>query len=567
MRRLRRAVLYLLILSLSPGLQGADRPEGRPFATRSLVWAPHGLVAAAQPLAVGIGVEVLREGGTAVDAAIAVNAALGLMEPVSCGVGGDLFALVWDAKTRRLYGLNASGRAPLGLTADQVTPREDGTIPLFHPFAWTVPGVVDGWFALHQRFGRMPMARLLAPAIAYAEDGFPVTQVIAGAWSRGARIFRETPGFARVFLPGGRAPREGEVFRNPALARTYRLLAAEGADAFYRGTLAEEIVAFSEAHGGFYSREDLAAHRSEWVEPIGTTYRGVTLWELPPNGQGLAALQMLNILEHFDLGTLGRHSADFWHLMVEAKKLAYADRARYYADPAFTEVPVSTLLSKDYARRRAALIDLGRAAPSVDPGSPRLAEGETTFLVAADREGNMVSLIQSNYTGFGSGHVVPSLGFGLQNRGALFALEDGHPNRLEPGKRPFHTIIPAFLTRDGEPWVAFGLMGGAMQPQGHVQVVVNLVDFGMNLQEAGDAPRFNHSGSSQPTGTVMAAGGRLHLESGVPYPVRRELTRRGHRIVEAVGIFGGYQAVARDPATGNWAGATESRKDGAAQGY
>lgn len=564
--RLVLASLALIPL-LAPVAGAADRPEGAPFATRSVVWAPHGLVAAAHPLAVQIGIDVLREGGSAVDAAIAVNAALGLMEPTSCGIGGDLFALVWDAESGRLHGLNASGRAPAALRAEMVPARANGTMPLYSPYAWTVPGAADGWFTLHERFGRLPIERLLEPSIRYAEEGFPVTQVIAGAWARSARVFGEKPGFAEVFLPGGRAPREGEIFRNPALARSYRLMAEGGRKAFYEGEIAREIVAFSERNGGFFSLEDLAGHRSDWVEPLSTEYRGVTLWELPPNGQGLAALQMLNILETFDLRSMGRDSADFWHVMAEAKKLAFADRARYYADPDFTDLPVAGLLSKEYARRRAALIDMKRAARSVDPGNPALEEGDTTFLVAADSRGNMVSLIQSNYTGFGSGYVVPSLGFGIQNRGTLFTLEEGHPNRLEPGKRPFHTIIPAFLTRDGEPWVAFGLMGGAMQPQGHVQIVVNLVDFGMNLQEAGDAPRFNHSGSSQPTGTLMSDGGALHLESGIPVEVRRELVRRGHRLEDAVGIFGGYQAVALSPVGAGWAGATESRKDGCAQGY
>jgi gamma-glutamyltranspeptidase/glutathione hydrolase len=425
---------------------------------------------------------------------------------------------------------------------------------------------VDGWFELHARFGRLAMAEVLEPAARAAEEGEPVPQVIAAAWARGARLFAGKPGFAATFLPEDRAPAEGQVFRNPALARAYRLLGERGRDAFYRGPIAEAILAFSKEAGGFFEREDLASHGSEWVEPLATTYRGVTVHELPPSGQGLAALQMLNILEGFDLRAMGRDSVELWHTLVEAKKLAYADRARYYADPAFAEVPVAGLLSKEYARSRAALIDPARAARAIDPGDPRLTLGDTTYLAVADAAGNMVSLIQSNYTGFGSGYVVADWGFGIHNRGALFSLGEG-PNRLAGGKRPFHTIIPAFATREGEPWLAFGVMGGDMQPQGHVQILVNLIDFGMNLQEAGDAPRFYHTGSSEPTGTTMTDGGDLYLESGIPEAVRRDLVRRGHRLGVAVGSYGGYQAVARDPVTGVLSGASESRKDGCALGY
>jgi gamma-glutamyltranspeptidase/glutathione hydrolase len=527
------------------------------------------MVAAAQPLAAQAGIEILRQGGSGVDAAIAVNACLCLMEPTGCGLGGDLFAIVWDPKAKRLAGLNGSGRAPLALTADQVPPLPDGTIPLRSPHSWTVPGCVDGWYALHSRYGRLPMAKILAPAIRYAEEGFPVSPVIASDWERAGRVFRDMPGFMEVFMPGGLAPREGEAFRNPALARALRLIAEKGRDAFYKGPIAEAILKFSEAQGGFFVRDDLARHASTWVEPISTDYRGTTVWELPPNGQGLAALQMLNILEGFDLKGMGRESADFWHVLVEAKKLAFADRARYYADPEFASIPVERLLSKQYARGRAGRISMTRAASTDIAGGPEPPEGhDTTYLCAADAAGMMVSLIQSNYTGFGSGHVIAELGFGLQNRGALFSLREGHPNRLAPGKRPFHTIIPAFLTRGGQPLMAFGVMGGDMQPQGHVQVLVNILDLGMNLQEAGDAPRFHHSGSSEPTGTEMRDGGVLHIEEGVPQAVIEELRRRGHAIeTEPAGAYGGYQAIWRDPATGAYAGATEKRKDGCALGF
>jgi gamma-glutamyltranspeptidase / glutathione hydrolase len=562
---MRRGFAVFVAVLMGAGSPAADRPEGRSFATRSVVFARHGMVAAAHPLAVQIGVDVLRKGGSAVDAAVAVNAALGLMEPMSCGIGGDLFAIVWDAKTSHLYGLNASGRAPGALTADKVPQDADGTMPSSTPHSWTVPGAVDGWFELHGKFGRLPMADLLAPSIAAAKDGVAAPQVIAAMWSGGERLHRAQPGFAAVYLPGGRAPREGEVFRNHALAATYEAIARDGRDAFYKGTVARDIVAFSKANGGFFSEEDFARHRSDWVEPVSTDYRGVQVFELPPNTQGIAALQMLNILEGFDLQAMGRDSPQFWHTMVEAKKLAYEDRARYIADPAFTRVPVEGLLAKDYARERARLIDPGRAAARYEAGQPALNRGDTTYLAVADGDGNMVSLIQSNYSGFGSGYAVD--GFALQNRGALFDLKPGRPNSLVPGKRPFHTIIPAFAMRDGRPWLAFGLMGGDMQAQGHAQVIVNMIDFGMNLQEAGDAARFYHSESSEPTGTVMTGGGVLHLESGVPEEVRRELVKRGHRLAEAVGLYGGYEAVARDPATGVLSGATESRKDGCAMGY
>ena len=546
----------------------ADRPEGRAFATRSVTVARHGMVAAAHPVAVQVGLEVLKRGGSAVDAAIAVNAALGLMEPTSCGLGGDLFAMVWDPATGKLYGLNGSGRAPLALTPDKVPALPDGTIEPYSPYAWTVPGCADAWFELHRRFGRLPMRELLAPTIAYGREGVPVPQVIAGSWARSLARFKEKPGFAEVFMPGGRAPAEGEPFANPALAHTLEILAAGGRDAYYRGEIAEKIVAFSQKVGGFFSKEDFARHTSEWQEPISTTYRDVTLWELPPNGQGLAALEMLNILERFDLKALGRDNPDFWHVMVEAKKVAFADRAAYYADPDFFPAPVAALLDKRYAARQAERIDMKRAAKSVETGNPALQRGDTTFLVTADERGMMVALIQSNYTGFGSGYVIPELGFGLQDRGALFSLKAGHPNVLAPGKRPFHTIIPAFLGRDGVPDMAFGVMGGDMQPQGHVQIVVNIVDFGMNLQEAGDAPRFYHTDDTEPTGTVMTDGGVLSLESSVPQHVRQALIRRGHKLVEANGIvFGGYQAVYRDRKTGVYFGATESRKDGIAAGY
>ena len=408
----------------------------------------------------------------------------------------------------------------------------------------------------------------MEPTIKAARDGAPVPRVIAAAWARGAAKFKDMPGFAEVFIPGGEIPAEGELFANPKLANTLERMASGGRDAFYGGETARALVAYSEKVGGFFSLADLSNHTSEWVEPVSTTYRGHTVWELPPNGQGIAALQILNLLERYDLAAMGRDNPDFWHLLIEAKKIAYEDRARFYADTAFNELPVAELISKDYAAERAELLDMTRAAKSIDPGNPGLDHGDTTFLVVADSTGQMVSLIQSNYTGFGSGYVVPELGFGIQDRGALFTLEEGHPNYLEPGKRPFHTIIPAFMGENGVPNMPFGVMGGDMQPQGHIQIVINMVDFGMDLQEAGDAARFRHTGSSAPTGTLMTGGGTVHLESGVSTEIRRELMRRGHRIQElAAPGFGGYQAIRRNPETGVYAGATESRKDGIAAGY
>jgi len=560
-------VVPALFVLAAATVSAADRTEGQADATRSVVYARHGMVAAAHPLAVEIGLDVLKAGGNAVDAAIATNAALTLLEPCSSGMGGDLFAMVWDPKTEKLYGLNASGRSPAALTREMVPAEDDGTIPVYSPWAWSVPGCVDGWYELHEKFGSTPMATLFRPTIDAARKGTPVPQVIAAAWARAARVFRNKPGFAEVFLPDDRAPKEGEIFANPALARTLETLSEGGRDAFYRRSISRIFDRYSKENGGLLRQADFENHHSEWVDPISTTYRGTTVWELPPNGQGLAALQMLNILENFDLRSLGRSNPDFWHLLVEAKKLAFADRARFYADPAFADVPIDALLDKDYARRRAAKIQMDHAARSVDPGNPHLEHGDTTFLVTADSSGMMVSLIQSNYTGFGSGYVIPELGFGIQNRGCLFSLEEGHPNVLEPGKRPFHTIIPAFFGFDGVPAMAFGVMGGAMQPQGHAQIVINMVDFGMNLQEAGDAARFRHGDSSQPTGTTMKDGGTVFLESGISHTIRRELVRRGHKVNESNGAFGGYQAIRRNERTGVLSGASESRKDGCAAGY
>ena len=551
-----------------------DRITGRSFATRSEVIAPHGMVCTSQPLATQVGLDVLKAGGSAVDAAIAANATLGLMEPISSGPGGDLFAIVWDAKTHRLYGLNASGRAPLGLSFEQMQAElaklHRATIPPFGMLPISVPGAVDGWSELHAKFGRLTLAQDLAPAIRYAKEGFPVSELIAFYWDRNVDLLRglHLPGaFVDTFAPGGHAPEKGESFKNPDLAHTYELIAAQGRDAFYRGEIADQIDAFMRANGGWLRKADFERHTSTWVEPLSTNYRGYDVYELPPNGQGIAVLQMLNILEGFDLRKMGFLSADALHVMIETKKLVYEDRAKFYADPAFAKVPVQWLISKDYAAERRKRIDLTRAGRSFDPGHPPVDQGDTIYLCTADAEGNMVSLIQSNYRGMGSGIVVPSLGFSFQDRGEIFVFEPGHPNVYAPGKRPFHTIIPSFILKDGEPWISFGVMGGAMQPQGHVQIVCNLIDFNMGLQEAGDASRWQHEGSTDYDTPKMKSGGWVNLESGIPWSSVAELKRRGHDLRVDLGGFGGYQAIRWDAKNKVFHGASESRKDGCAMGY
>lgn len=547
--------------------RGADRITGKAFATRSEVIATQGMAATSQPLATQVALDILKSGGNAVDAAIAANALLGLVEPTGNGLGGDVFALVWHAESQRLQGLNGSGRSPRSLTLKWFQDNGYRSIPAYGPLPVSVPGVVDGWFMLHQRFGNLPMAEILAPAIAYARQGVPVSELIAYYWSQDVGNLIEYPGFRAQFTFDGRAPRKGEIWKNPNLAETLEVLAKGGRDAFYQGEISRNIAQYMRDQGGFLSYEDLSDHHGEWVDPVSSPYRGCDVWELPPNGQGIAALQILNILEGYDLGTLGFGSPEHLHLLIEAKKLVFEDRARYYADPDFATVPVDWLISKDYAAQRREHIRLDQAAGQYPPGSPALDQGDTVYLTVADKNGNMVSLIQSNYRDMGSGMTPPGLGFVLQNRGELFSLDDGHANCYQPGKRPFHTIIPAFVTKDGKPWISFGLMGGAMQPQGHAQILTNLIDFGMNLQEAGDAPRVHHTGSSTPIGEVMTTGGVVNLESGFPATSVRQLQAWGHRIEDALGPFGGYQAIMRDPETGVYYGASESRKDGQAAGY
>lgn len=563
---MRTGMVLLAALMASNLSHGYDRPTGAAFASRSEVIATHGMAATSHPLATQVAIDILKAGGSAVDAAIAANATLGLMEPTGCGIGGDLFAIVWDANDKELTGLNASGRSPMSLSLEEVRRAAPDGIPYLGPLTVSVPGAVDGWYELHARYGKLPMKTLLEPAIRYARDGFPVTEFIAALWQENAPSRAHYPGFRETFMPGGKAPVKGEIFRNPRLADTYEEIAENGRDAFYKGDIARQIDAYMSEQGGYLSYEDMAAHRSEWVDPVGVNYRGYDVYELPPNGHGVVALQMLNILEGYDLRKMGFGSADYLHVLIEAKKLAYEDRAQYYADPDFYEPPIARLVSRDYATERRALIDMQKAAASYSAGD-MLHDGDTIYLSVADKDGNMVSFIQSNYGDIGSGMTPAALGFSLQNRGALFSLKDGHPNVYEPGKRPFHTIIPAFVMKDGKPWLSFGVMGGSMQPQAHAQIVVNLVDFGMNLQEAGDAARMRHTGSSQPTDQVMRDGGTVYLESGIPENVRAELSRRGHRIATEPGDYGGYQAVLWHDEQGVYYGASESRKDGHAAGY
>ncbi|PYL03220.1 MAG: gamma-glutamyltransferase [Verrucomicrobia bacterium] len=606
LERFRSGVGFLLLVMLcSSVFAQIDRITGKPFATRSEVLARHGMVCTSVPAATQVGLDILKRGGSAVDAAIAANATLGLMEPVSNGIGGDLFAIVYSAKENKLYGINGSGRSPLGLNYDQMKAELDKlgrkTIPPHGMLPISVPGCVDAWSELHKKFGKLKLSDDLAPAAKYADEGFPVTELIAFYWHFAPEIYKDSPGaFLETYTVDGkgRTPAKGEIFKNPALAKTLRLIGEKGRDVFYKGEIADRIDKFMRENGGFLRKADFEKHTSTWVDPVSTNYRGYDVFELPPNGQGIAALQILNILEGFDLKAMGRNSAETLHVMVEAKKLAWADRAKFYADPQFATIPLAQLISKQYAVERRKLIDPEHAAKMVSPGpveagvspakpaklqptrlppqdpaaTPKASpkdNGDTIYMCTADDEGNMVSLIQSNYRGMGSGIVVPGLGFMFQDRGELFSMEPGHANVYAPGKRPFHTIIPGFGMKDGKPWEAFGVMGGGMQPQGHVQVLTNQIDFDLNVQEAGDASRWQHEGDNEPTGEKMEKGGYVEVESGIPYEIVRELEKRGHDMRFDVGGYGGYQAIKVEPHDGQrvYVGASESRKDGQAAGY
>ncbi len=562
---MKRFVFTFLLNALVLFVFAQDRITGHSFATRSEVIAQNGMAATSHPLATQVAIDVLKSGGSAIDAAIAANAVLGLMEPTGCGIGGDLFALVWDAKTQKLHGLNASGRSPKDLTLEYFKENNLTKVPSYGPLPVTVPGAVDGWFELHKKFGNLPMDKVLEPAITYAREGFPVTELIAYYMQRSAYVLGKYPNFKETYMPNGKMPAKGEIFRNLDLANTYEKIAKGGRDAFYKGDIAKTIASYIKEQGGFLSYNDLASHKSEWVEPVSASYRGYDVWELPPNGQGIAALQILNILEGFDIASMGFGSAEYLHHFIEAKKLAYEDRAHHYADMQHANVPLERLISKEYATERRKLLNPNRAERSYEPGS--MDTPSTIYFTVADKDGNMVSLIQSNYRGMGSGMTPWGLGFVLQDRGEGFNLAEGFLNTYAPGKRPFHTIIPGFITKDGKPYVSFGVMGGGMQPQGHVQIVINMIDFGMNLQEAGDAPRVQHIGSSEPTGEKMTSGGTVLLETGFDWETVRALIGKGHKIQWDLGGYGGYQAIMWDEINGVYFGASESRKDGQASGY
>ena len=560
-----KKIICLVVLSLSLKFYSQDRITGEPFSTRSEVIAENGMVATSHPLATQIGIDILKKGGNAVDAAIAANAAIGLMEPTGNGIGGDLFAIIWIENNKKLYGLNASGRSPKNLKLEYFKNNGFSKIPAYGPLPVSVPGCVDGWFEMHEKFGSLNMKQILKPAINYAENGFPVSELVSYYLGISAKNFGKYPNFNETYLINGFSPKKGQIFKNKDLANTLKIISEKGRSGFYEGKIAKIMSDFIIDQGGFLSYEDLKNHKSDWIEPVSTNYRGYDVWELPPNGQGIAALQMLNLLEKFDIKSMGFGSAEYIHHFVEAKKIAFADRAKYYADMDFNDIPVNYLISKEYADKRRDEINSTRAARSVKAGE--IENGDTIYLTVADKDGNMVSLIQSNYRGMGSGMVPPGLGFMLQDRGELFSLDEDHYNVYEPEKRPFHTIIPAFITKDNKPYISFGLMGGAMQPQGHAQIVINLIDFGMNLQEAGDAPRIRHVSNQQPTGGEMFDGGELSLESGFDYKEIRKLMKFGHKVIFSLGSFGGYQAIMYDDELGVYFGASESRKDGSAMGY
>ena len=558
-----KKILFFLILIFSSDIFLYDRLTGKDFATRSEVIATNGMAATSHPLATQTALDVLKDGGNAIDAAIAANAVLGLVEPTGCGIGGDLFAIVWIEEDKKLYGLNSSGPAPQDMTIEKLKAMGVDKIPPFGPLPVTVPGAVAGWTALHKRFGIKSFEELFNNAIYYADNGFPITEVVGYYLQLSSERYKDYPNFKDVWMPNGEALKKGDVFVNKDLANTYKQIAKSYGESFYNGDIAQIISEFITEQGGFLSVDDLKSYEPEWINPVSSNYRGFDVWELPPNGQGIAALQILNILEQYDIANMGHNSAEYIHLFTEAKKLAYEDRAKYYADMSFADVPVKELISKEYALTRNKLINPKKAASTYDSGI--FEDGDTIYMTVADKDGNMVSLIQSNYRGMGSGMVPPNLGFMLQDRGEMFSLDPNHRNSLEGGKRPFHTIIPAFITKDDKPFISFGLMGGGMQPQGHAQIVVNIVDFQMNLQEAGDAPRIRHFGSSEPTGETMLNGGFLSLESGINEEIRNELLKLGHNLKDEKGGYGGYQAIMKVNEV--YYGASESRKDGHASGY
>ncbi len=560
---MKKKLIIVSVLCFFSSLNGYDRITGLEFASRSEVIATNGMAATSHPLATQTAISILKKGGNAIDAAIAANAVLGLVEPTGCGIGGDLFAIIWSADKNKLYGLNSSGPAPQNISIEKLKRNGIDKIPPYGPLPVTVPGAVAGWVAIHKKFGLLEFNELFSDAINYAEYGFPVSELVSYYLKRSSEIFASYPNFKDVWMPNGKTPQKGEIFINKNLAQNYKDIAETYGESFYNGKIAETIVNAVNNKGGFFTLSDLNSFEPEWINPVSTNYRGYDVWELPPNGQGIAALQILNILERFDIESMGFGSSEYIHLFTEAKKVVYEDRAKYYADTNFSHIPVEKLISKEYAKDRSKLINFKKSSKSFSPGI--LENGDTIYLTVADRFGNMVSLIQSNYRGMGSGVVPDNTGFMLQDRGEMFSLDPNHMNSLMPGKRPFHTIIPAFVTKNDKPFISFGLMGGAMQPQGHAQIIVNLVDFKMNLQEAGDAPRIRHVGSSQPTGEKMLDGGYLSLEKSFDKNEISKLKKMGHKFQYDLGGFGGYQAIMIKD--GVYYGASESRKDGHASGY
>lgn len=551
----------------APGSIDSGRLRGR-NRDRSTVVCCRGVGATSQPMAATVGVDILKAGGNAIDTAVAMSAMMAVVEPMSCGPGGDLFAIAWIEKDKKLYGLNASGRSPFAWNREEAKKRGyEESLPIFGPLTWSVPGCVSGWDALQKRLGKLSFKDVLAPAAEYAKSGYAVTEIIAGYFSGADETFKEYPNAAKTYLVNGKPPEYGQVITNPDIANFFHILMRDGADAFYQGEIAERIVAYSQERGGLFSMKDFTEHSATWVDPVSASYRGYDVWEIPPNGQGIAALQMLNMLETFDIGSLQPNSAEHLHLFIEAKKLAFEDRAIYYADMAKSDVPLKQLISKEYGRERAKLIDRKRAATDVKPGALDGSK-DTIYLCAADGEGNMVSLIQSIYYGWGSREVPSGLGFCLQNRGRSFSLDSRHRNTLEPHKRPFHTIIPGFLTKAGKPRCAFGVMGGDMQPQGHAQVLMNTIDFKLSIQQAGEQPRVQHFGSSNPWGGAMEKGGSVGLESGIGGDVIRQLSEMGHEIGETgTGMYGGYQAIWRENEPLRYFAGSDPRKDGCAVGF
>ena len=563
---MKSSSIFLLILLqgiATPFFAQHDYQNRLPF--RSEVIAKKGIAATSHPLATQTALDILKRGGNAIDAAIAANALLGLIEPTACGIGGDAFAVIWDAKTQRLYGINGSGKAPSNLSFNYFKKQKIRDIPSEGPLSLTVPGCVDTWQKMHEKFGKLSLEEILAPAIAYSDDGFPVSEMVAKNMALQAERLKKYSGFSKIYMPNDSLPKKGDLFKNPALANTYRRLAEAGLRNFYDGEIADEMVEYVKTQGGFLSVSDFNAYQSEWVQPLSTSYRGYELWQLPPNGQGIAIIEMLNILETNDIKSMGFGSKALIHLLIETKKLVSEDVSEQLGDPAFVNVAISKLISKAFAAERAKLINKEKAGKSVNTAF--FEQGNSVFLTVADAEGNMVGLMQSNYRGMGSGLTPENLGFVLQNSAAAFTLQANHPNVYAAGKRPLLNNTPSFVTKDGSPWLCFGWMDGQLQSQSQLQFLVNVIDFGMNLQEAGDAPMVCHETPVERVSTSTAESGWVNMDSGFNYEIIRGLMKMGHRVKFETGNYGGFQAIMRDPISGIYFGASESKKNGQAAGY